>query len=384
MVMKRLRASGETGRIGYDPKQFRLAKSTDHVFFLHNTYQQFQRLPKSEHENLIRSFLTTWHTAGMEAPKDFADAKADLLPALRARAYLEIDVHRISDTFRSGVDVPFEVIGEHLAVSLVYDLPQSMMTVDSKLLNQWGVSFYEAMEVAKQNLHQNTRQFAKMGDLYAVVSGDSYDASRLVLNDFVQSMEVFGDKIAMVPNREALYICGSEDAEGLAMMAQLTKENVQHERNISGMAFRLVEDDWEVWLPREDHPSHQIFRELYVGSLAQTYAEQKDLFDKRHERDKIDIFVATYSAMQNKSGRIASYCMWSEGVDSLLPTTDQIFFFRPQASEDKQLAARGDWDRVQSIAGDMMEPQDTYPERWRVREFPTDGMLEQIGMMSQG
>jgi hypothetical protein len=382
MVIKRLRASGETGSLEYDSKQFRLRKSTDHVFFLHNTYHQYQRLPRSDQENLIRSFLTTWHTAGLDAPKDFADAKADLLPALRARAYLEIDVHRISDTFHSDVDIPFEVIGEHLAVSLIYDLPQSMRTVDTKLLDQWGVSFYEAMEVAKENLHQNTRQFAKMGDLYAVVSGDSYDASRLVVTDFIRSLEVAGDTIAMVPNREALYVCGSEDADGLAMMAKLTGENVQHERNISGMAFRLNGDEWEIWLPPDDHPSYQVFQELHVQSLAQTYAEQKDLFDRRHEREQTDIFVATYSGIQNeKTRQIASYCMWSEGVDSLLPKTDQIFFFRPHASEDKQLAARGDWDRVRSIVGDLMERQDTYPERWRVREFPSEERLEQIGMM---
>ena len=304
MVIKRLRASGETGPIEYDPKQFRLSKSKDRVLFLHNTYQQYQRLPESEHENLIKSFLTTWHTIGLESPKDFDDAKADLLPALRARAYLEIDVHRISDTFRSDVVIPFEVIGEHLAVSLVYDLPQSMMSVDSKLLDQWGVSFYEAMEVAKQNLHENTLEFTKAGDLYAVVSGDSYDASRLVLKDFIESMEVSGDKIAMVPNREALYICGSEDTDGLAMMAHLTKENFQHERNISGMAFRLVGDEWEIWMPSEDHPSYQAFRELNVQSLAQTYAEQKDLFDKRHELEETLNSKDKSNARQNGLPRI--------------------------------------------------------------------------------
>ena len=86
MVMKRLRASGETGPIEYDSKQFRLSRSTDHAFFLNNIYQQYQRLPKSEHENLIRSFLTTWHTSGLEPPKEFNDAKADLLPALNLAA----------------------------------------------------------------------------------------------------------------------------------------------------------------------------------------------------------------------------------------------------------------------------------------------------------
>ena len=91
-----------------------------------------------------------------------------------------------------------------------------------------------------------------------------------------------------------------------------------------------------------DHPSYQAFRELHFQSLPQTYAEQKDHFDKRHEREKTDIFVAINSAMKNKAGRIASFCTWSDGVDSLLPKTDQIFLFRPEAPKDKQLAARGD------------------------------------------
>jgi hypothetical protein len=160
-----------------------------------------------------------------------------------------------------------------------------MRTVDSKLLERWGVSFYEAMEIAKQNLHQNTREYAKAGDLYAVVSGDSYDASRLVLKDYIQSMEVSGDKIAMVPNREALYVCGSDDAEALAMMAHLTKENFQHERNISRMAYRFDGDEWEVWLPPEHHPSYQAFQELFLRSFVTIFSNA--------DRSKDSFFVST-------------------------------------------------------------------------------------------
>ena len=186
MLIRRLRASGETGQIEYSAEQFRIRKSDEWAFFLNNFYQQYQRLPKTEHENLIRSFLTTWHTSGLKAPEDFADAKADLLPALRARAYLEINLHQATDNVRAKVDIPHQVIADHLVATLVYDLPQSMMTVNSELLDQWGVTFYEAMEVAKDNLHQNTRQFAKMGELYAVVSGDGYDATRLLITNFIR------------------------------------------------------------------------------------------------------------------------------------------------------------------------------------------------------
>jgi hypothetical protein len=123
LVIKRLRASGETGSVDYDPAEFRLQKSGDHNFFLHNFYQQYVRSPKDEHEELIRNFLTTWHTAGFKAPEEFSDAKPDLLPALRARSYLEIGIPRMSDNYRAKLDLAHQVVAEHLIETLVYDMP---------------------------------------------------------------------------------------------------------------------------------------------------------------------------------------------------------------------------------------------------------------------
>jgi hypothetical protein len=201
----------------------------------------------------------------------------------------------------------------------------------------------------------------------------------MLLLDFIRKLKVRGDTIAMVPNRETLYVGGSDDATGLEMMAKLTKENVQLERCISGLAFRLVGDDWEIWMPPTDHPSFRDFRELYIQSIGQNYAEQKDLLDRRHELEQTDIFVASYSAMEEEqTGRVISYCVWSEGVDSLLPETDQVFFFRPTAPKSEQLAGKADWNTVRRLLGDSMEPQGMYPERWRVRESPGAEMIREI------
>lgn len=38
-------------------------------------------------------------------------------------------------------------------------------------------------------------------------------------------------------------------------------------------------------------------------------------------------------------------------------------------------------DRVRSVVGDLMEPQDVYPERWRMREFPNEVVIKQIGTL---
>jgi hypothetical protein len=89
--------------------------------------------------------------------------------------------------------------------------------------------------------------------------------------------------------------------------------------------------------------------------------------------------VASYSALQNKDdGRVHSYCVWSEDVDSLLPETDQVFFVKQGDGDKPEMVSGADWDKVREVVGDLMEPQETYPERYLVREFPTAEQLAQM------
>jgi hypothetical protein len=38
----------------------------------------------------------------------------------------------------------------------------------------------------------------------------------------------------------------------------------------------------------------------------------------------------------------------------------------------------GEWDRVREVVGDLIEPLGVYPERYRVRSFPTSEQLREI------
>lgn len=63
--------------------------------------------------------------------------------------------------------------------------------------------------------------------------------SRLLLSNVIRQIEVKGDPVAMIPNRETLIVAGSEDAAGLAAMLLLATEALQQPRLISGVALRL-------------------------------------------------------------------------------------------------------------------------------------------------
>jgi hypothetical protein len=89
--------------------------------------------------------------------------------------------------------------------------------------------------------------------------------------------------------------------------------------------------------------------------------------------------VASFSARQQKSGEVRSYCVWSKGVVSFLPRTDDVFFFRPKGGEEGDIVAVAPWGRAESVLGDMLKPVGLYPERYLVDGFPSEEQLAALG-----
>src|SRR5262249_8113922 len=147
---------------------------------------------------------------------------------------------------------------------------------------------------------------------------------------------VRGDYVAMVPNRDTLVVTGSDDQAGLEVMCKVAEESFQKPRPISTIALRLVGDEWESWLPDASAPAHAKPHELKLRTVGMEYNDQKELLDQIHEQTGQDLFVASFSAVQHKStGRITSYSVWSDGVDTLLPETDDVVLLRPEPGADK-------------------------------------------------
>jgi hypothetical protein len=320
----------------------------------------------------------------MPIPEDFEDARSDLLPSVRARTYLEVDLRRVAGD-GPNPEVPYEIIADSLCAYLVYDLPTSTATVNQELLDKWGVSFYEAMEVARQNLRETTKNYAQIGSLYSMVNGDAHDASRLLLVDWAESLELSGPPVAMIPNRDTLLLTGADDQEGLSTMLALAKPALDHERIISGAALTLTGGAWEPWAPPAGHALEAGFAELRLQTAGRDYQSQKQVLDARFASEGRDVFVASFSGLQDeKSGRIQSYCVWSKGVPSLLPRTDLILFAAPGADGKPGLVARGAWEEVMNAAGHLLHPEEgMYPVRWLATDFPTDEQLERLGTFGE-
>jgi len=378
LVISRLTRARVPGPFEYDRSKFSIKQQDETLYFLDNVYQEYCRATKQDRELVLTTFLRGWVTQA-EIPNDFEDAKHDLLPALRARAYFELDLPLASPKF-SLEDYAYQIVADDLGLSVVYDLPASMITVTREQLDAWGVSLYEALEAAKQNLRERTTSYAQFGTLYTMTHGDSYDATRLILTDLISELGIEGKIIATVPNRESLFLASADDQEALESMLKLTEEGLQHERYISGIALQLCNGTWEPWLPDVGHPLYQQFAQLRLQTVGQQYERQREFLQAKCQREGKDIYVGEFSALQRQdSGELSSYAVWTSGIPTLLPRTDLVMLAGHDVNGNIIKLGSGTWEDVHRVAGHLMQSQETYPERYLVESFPTLEEVQRIG-----
>ncbi len=383
-MMRGLREAGQADELRYEPAEFRIVQLRDGeqvgVVNLGNMFQAYLAVERQHRAEHLKHCVRVAMRLNPELPADFAEARPNLRPKLWSRAITEnMRLQRLyTEVPEDGLDLPCQPIGEHVLACLAYDWPESVQSINQENLEQWGVTVYEALEAAKENLESSTLTMAKIGDnLYSFVSGDSYDAVRLLLLDRIKEFDLAGSPVAMIPNRDSILITGSDDAVGLAMMAELAAKGLEEPYSLSGVPLILDDGEWMDWMPSAGHPSYSRFRELELNFLGSQYFEQKQLLDAAHERGGIDVFVASFSAATRPEGGPVSFCVWGEGVDALLPVTQKVAFLH-KGSEN--MAVFGDWTRVMEAAGELMELTDHYPRRYRVREFPDRAILDAIGL----
>ncbi len=382
LMMQRLKQAGETRKIEFDAEKFSLrCERSERESFLHNAFAEYNRADREGRERIVHVFLSAWFTTAMELPRDLDMARADLLVALRDRSYFEIDVPLHTDDNTISQRVIYQEVAGCLAAAPVYDLPTAIRSLDGDDLDRWGISLYEAIEIAMENLAAMTDHYAQIGEVFAFAYGDGHDASRLLLTDRIESFDIAGRPIAMIPNRELLLVADSHDDAALGQMLDVATEAIEHERRITGRAFELVAGAWQPWLPKVDHPHYERFAKLSMQSIGDDYARQQSLLERRFAREQVDQFIATFNAVQEeRTGEVKSFAIWTEGVDTLLPKVDRLLLVTGVEEKSPRVVAAGSWESVQREAGYLMHEEPFYPPRYRVMDFPATDELDRIGI----
>ena len=377
-LIRELRAAGDTRTCEFDEENFQLVFLENGakigVANLTNLYEEFAQRKSGDRNSFMREIIRSILSSHKKLPEDFADAQHDLLISVRSRSYFTLLELQNWANGNDDFSWPHLPLAEHLAIGLVFDLPESLVMIQNEQLQNWNISFYEAYEIAIANFSQLEASYAAAENrLYMSDSSDNYDASRIVLTDWIRGLDVHGEPIAMVPNRDKLLITGDGDDLGLQMMTGISSELLLQPRAISGFAFQLVQDEWQPWLPSRNSSEYQGFYEMQVRSQSIDYAHQKELLEPWLVNERQDLFVATYNVVENKqTSQIATYSIWSSGVDSLLPQTDFIAFVTPSNDPNHSVTPTWvRWEDAEKMMGEYFEKeQDFYPIRWRTNGFP--------------
>jgi uncharacterized protein YtpQ (UPF0354 family) len=253
LMMDKLRAVGDTRTATYDQKKFRLLLKGDEenagVMSLHNLYSEFSATPREKRAEWLKRICIGLLGHLKDTPDEFEDVKPDLRPTIRTRSFVEHIRSAVEGKRDKEVDVPAIPVSDHLMACIVYDLPDTMRFVTADDLKEWGVTVYEAMEAARQNLQEIPFPMMQLGDnFYIIETGEAYDAARLLLLDVIRGLNLQGQPVAMAVTRNCLIITGSDDIGGLTIMAQLAQQKLEEPRQLCSYPITLEGDEWLAWL----------------------------------------------------------------------------------------------------------------------------------------
>ncbi len=238
-VIAALRRAGYAGEIRLDAAEFTLHFDGDggDVFDLHNVFEEYAAVPRLARPRWFRDLANMQMAMrATRAIRTFEEARPLLLPRLRARFYYAaLRLRRRARLPAPEADVPQRDVSPHHIAEIVCDFPTHVTTVTDDDLARWGVTFDEAFAVGLANLrHVSLGAVAQLGDgAYCAMSGDSHDASRLLVPEVFARFEVRGDLVAIAPHRDSLLFAGADDAASLGVIADLAEKGFEDPRAIT-------------------------------------------------------------------------------------------------------------------------------------------------------
>lgn len=380
MIVQALHKAG-IEPIDQSASDFSLKLAGGTTIFLGNVYANFCNAPRSARQSILSEFITS--AANIpdlpSIPADFATVKPSLMPVIRDAAYSSMIQLLNRRDGRSkddpGLDVVLKNLAGGLAVGLAYDTERNITSINRDLFEQWGVSLDEAFKAAKDNLWEKTdpNRLAGHDGIYWSEWNDSYDSSRILLTELIYRLSVDGDPVAFIPNRDHLVVTGTNHPAGLdAILKRGIESHFQHGHPLSPDLYVLMDGTWKVYVP-EDKSLREMWMKIKRQRDAIDYSQQQKLLNEIHEKEGIDIFVASYKIYERKDGFAYSACIWTNGIDTSLPQAENIAFMTDVENPDYFVVP---WDAAASVVGDLLELEpDLMPVRYRARQFPTAEQL---------
>jgi hypothetical protein len=293
---------------------------------------------------------------------------------LRSRTFVEAT--RLMSMAKGSDPVPtvHRPLFPALVQVLLWDTPTTMATVTRDAAAGWGRSDEELFDIAGRNIAALPRLgFAAIGDkVFSLINNDDYDSSRLLVDDVLAELPLTGDLIGCIPTRNTLIVAAADDEEAVRIACELALSTTDDTPVFKHPLVRR-DGEWALLDLDPEHPAYRPWRSLVCTEHAEAANNIQQLVQSIVGEE---VFVASVMLRENvATGHAETVCAWTQDVPTLLPETDRVGFV---TRDGKALVADAPWDLVRATVGDLMEPTNHYPARWRVSGFPTAAQLSEL------
>ncbi|MGN6544296.1 MAG: hypothetical protein ACTHK7_04555 [Aureliella sp.] len=340
---------------------------------LYHTYSlQSPELKARQIESMVNLFCHG--EVDRDEEETLEDVRAHLRPKIWSRATISLD----------RIEMPFCLVGEHLILSIVYDMPEAIQSVPWSRFNKWGVGFNDALRIAFENLDEASSFMGAHQEggpgLCSDATYDNYGSARFLTDKPYEHFEIGYPRWAFPAARDACAMCQADQPQHIKFNVELMFEMCENDPKPLP-PFPLVDygGGWVNWQPEPDSEVAAVLARRQFDYLLDLYAEQSHYLRLSADERNDFVLIEGLSRDQATSTDDApkSLTKWWSSTESLIPKSDYVAF--PDEGDYKFA-----WDDVMEVCGDRLAPAESvYPQRWRTSGGPTAEEIEHLQRMGQ-
>ena len=381
-LIEEFRALGESRRAEYDAQNTLIylldgdGKRTVTVS-LHHLRHELERAPKAQHDEIYRRYGPGTLAVGGQRAESFDVVRGRLGILLKDAtypAYIDL-MNRVEHGAEKADPLVWRPIAADVIACCIDETEESLNFLKQTDLDRWQVDADQVFAQAAANVRARGFEQGSSASAFFFNAPDSYIAARILCEDKIRALPLRGRPVAVVPDRDTLFMVGSDDEEGIADLARLVANQLTAaSRHISARPLVLTPQGWREFEP----PSST---RVAFGNIARqldrdNWTAYQGLLEKDLAARGEDIFVAKLSVLA-KEGDDAYFTaiVWTKGVDSIFPAADRVHFVEAEADPIRFAS----WEAVLRVMGPDMLKLEGLPERYRVNAFPSAEQLVAMG-----
>ncbi|AMP70783.1 hypothetical protein PP715_13985 [Ralstonia solanacearum] len=312
----------------------------------------------------------------------FIDVRKALRPLVRSKILTDNEIYTFKgediDQFKPTPRQPFS---HDANILLGCDMGRTVLQVTQSMLDSWGVSFSEALDIALKNLAAIPRPRFKeiKPGLFTGESNDYYDDSRLLLPKLFAKYCHLDDPVIMIPTNGRIFIADKAKRRAqLDMLYFVGKEFQTSMKFVSTQMYHFVDGKPTEYAPEDD----QVLRKLNEirKPLLQEYSQQQKKVVEKHliETDNWAYIYSLRFISQSKDDETASVSIWSADMECIFPEADFILVSKVTEADGGSLVHHDPvlpWSDVIEKYGHLLQKLDGFPNLYRAAPFPSDNTV---------